>query len=89
MVIFTTDVTWHNLLVDPEDLPEEGEPFIVTVETFTGQRQTWLDVHLKYADEGKPIFYTYAVNDYGVPEESVVWYPVIAWAYPPDPFDFY
>ena len=88
MTIFTSDVTWHNLINDPDDLPEEGEPFLVTVETFLG-RQTWLDVHLKYGDQGKPIFYTFAVNNDGEPEESVIWYPVVAWAYPPDPFDYY
>lgn len=88
MALYTTETEWHDLRLDPDDLPDDGEPILITVETFLN-RQTWIDAHMKYADGGKPIFYCNAVNEDGFPEESVVWYPVIAWAYPPEPFTYF
>lgn len=87
-MLLKTDVEWHDLRIDPEDLPGEDEPIIVTVETFLN-RQTWLDVFMKEETVGEPIFYTKVMGEYGKIEDQAVWYPVVAWAYPPAPYDFF
>jgi hypothetical protein len=86
---FTTETEWHDIRIDPLDLPSEDEPILITIETFSGDRKVWMDAYLKSEDEDNYWFCTKAVNEFGYPEETVVWYPVIAWAYPPDPFDLY
>ena len=88
-MLLKTKSEWHDLRVDPDDLPGEEEPILVTVELLSGNRVTWLDVYLKYGTDDQYYWVTKAVNEYGKIEETVVWYPVIAWAYPPAPFDFY
>ena len=82
------DTKWHDLRIDPDDLPGEDEPILVTVETFMG-RQTWLDVCMKEETAGEPIFYTKVMGEFGKIEDQAVWYPIIAWAYPPPPFDYF
>lgn len=84
----TTPIEWHDLRVHPDDLPGEGEPIIVTVETFT-DRLTWLDVFMKEESAGEPHFYTRTINEYGQLEDTAVWYPIVAWAYPPPPYNFF
>ena len=89
MALYRTDVEWHDLRIDPEDLPSEEDTIIVTVETFIG-RQTWLDVFMREETAGEPIFYTTSYNAATrVMEECAVWYPVVAWAYPPPPYNFF
>ena len=88
-MLLTTEVEWHDLRVDPDDLPSEGEPILVTVETFTG-RATWMDVEYSEESLGKPIFYTRVINpETNIVEKQAVWYPVIAWAYAPDPYNYF
>ena len=89
MAYLTTKMEWHDVRVDPEDLPGEEEPIVVTVELLNGERVTWLDVYLKYNANGVYFWVTKALNEYGKLEETQVWYPVVAWAYPPPPFAFY
>lgn len=80
-------VEWHDLAIDPEDLPSEEEPIMVTVETPMGRR-TWFDnVFMKEETVGEPIFYIRALGHSGILEEEAIWYPVLAWAYPPDPME--
>jgi len=86
IVLLKTDVEWHDLRMDAEDLPGEGEPVIVTIESISGERLVWHDVYFKYNDFREPCWCTAALNEYGWPEETVVWYPVIAWAYYPEPY---
>ena len=86
MGMYTTETEWHDLRKYPDDLPGEDEPIIVTVETFLN-RQTWIDVFMKEETAGEPVFYTKAMNEYGKIEATALWYPVIAWAYPPPPFE--
>lgn len=88
MALLKTDVEWHDLRIDPDDLPQEGEPILVTVETFL-DRKTWLDVFMKEETAGEPIFYTKAYNEFGKIEDTALWYPVIAWAYPPEPYNYF
>lgn len=88
MSLYTTETEWHDLRLDPDDLPSEGEPIIVTVETFM-DRATWIDVFMKEETIGEPKFYTKVMNEYGKIEDQAVWYPVVAWAYPPPPFNYY
>ena len=85
MGMYTVETEWHDLRKDPDDLPAEGEPIIVTVETFFN-RETWLDVFYIEESVGEPKFYTKVINEFNQPENQAVWLPVIAWAYPPSPF---
>ena len=89
MALYATDVEWHSLHIDPDDLPEEDEPIIVTVETFM-QRQVWLDAFVKNDEFGNPEFFTKVVGDNGISiEDQPVWFKVVAWAYPPAPFNYF
>lgn len=89
MALYATDVNWHSLQIDPEDLPEEGEPIIVTVESFLG-RNVWLDAFIKNDEFGNPAFYTKVVGNDGIAvEDQEIWYKVVAWAYPPEPFNYF
>ena len=88
MALLTTDVQWHDLRIDPDDLPGEGESILVTVETFM-DREVWLDVFTKEESAGELNFYTKVRNEYGIIEDQAVWYPVVAWAYPPPPYNYF
>ena len=86
----TSMIEWHVLSVDPDDLPGEEDPVIATLENpVSGERFVWNDVYLKNLDDDGYMFCTKALNDFGMPEETAVWYPVRAWAYPPAPFEYY
>lgn len=89
MAYLTTDIQWHDLRVDPDDLPENEEQILVTVELLDGRRVTWLDVYLKDVGDGTYFWVTKAMNEFDKIEETQLWYPVVAWAYPPPPFEFY
>lgn len=84
-MLFPGKIEWHDLEIAPEDLPGAGEPIIATVEMTDGERRVWLDTYLKELDNDKVIFCTTCKTDYGTTEECAMWYPVIAWAYPPEP----
>ncbi len=89
MGLYTGEIEWHDLRIDPDDLPGEEEPIITTLECANGEdRKVWLDAYLKYDDNGDPIFCTKTPSVHtNFLEESAIWYPVIAWAYPPSPFN--
>ena len=89
MTRFTTEVEWHDIRADPDDLPGIWEPVIVTLDMLDGQRRVWMDVSLEEDDNGDVWWCTEALNDFGTVEKTVVWYPVVAWAYAPNPFDIY
>ncbi len=90
MSLLKTELEWHDLRVDPDDLPGVGEPIIVTLDDpLDGSRRVWLDVTLDGEEDGKTLFCTNAVNEYGRIEKTAVWYPVVAWAYPPEPYDYF
>lgn len=82
-----TVTEWHVLSIDPDDLPAEGEPILITIENVNGERRVWIDAYLKRLDTDDFCFCTTCVNEFGQPEETMVWYKVLAWAYPPDPFE--
>ena len=87
MSLITTDVHWHDLRIDDEDLPSEKEPVLITIENLDGERRVWPDAYFRFDECGENIIWcTSCLNEYGKPEETVVWYPVIAWAYMPDPY---
>jgi hypothetical protein len=89
MALYATDVEWHSLQIDPEDLPEEDEPILVTVESFM-QRLVWLDAFIKKDKFGNAEFFTKVVGDDGKSiEDQEIWYKVVAWAYPPAPFNYF
>ena len=87
-MLLGTKVEWHDLRIDPEDLPENGEPILITIETLDGSRVVWLDAFLQDDPSGDGFsFVTETIDpDSKIVEKTVVWYPVIAWAYPPEPY---
>ena len=89
MALLRTTTEWHDIRIDPDDLPDEGDPILVTIEQFDGTRKVWLDAFLEESEDGDHWFVTEAINGYGRPEKTVIWYPVVAWAYPPDPYNRY
>ena len=85
-MLYRTTVEWHDLEIAPDDLPEAESPVMITVETLDRQRMVWLDAYLKETEDDRTIFCTTGRNEFtGEPEECAVWYPVVAWAYPPEP----
>ena len=89
MALYATDVEWHSLQIDPTDVPEPDEPIMVTVESFMG-RNVWLDAFVKPDQFGNMEFYTKVVGDDGWSiEDQKIWYKVVAWAYPPAPFNYF
>ena len=87
MVNLTSKIEWHDLRIAPDDIPEDGENVLVTVELLDGARRTQADVYLKMNDDDTYIWYTRTyIRDRKTFEEAAVWYEVIAWAYYPDPY---
>lgn len=87
MALISTEAEWHDISVDPYDLPGEKESVLVTIETLDGERKVWPETYYKNSETGDDILWcTMAVNDYGIPEETMVWYPVVAWAYYPEAY---
>lgn len=93
MSVGTVTMEWHILQHDPDDLPEELEPVIVTVESVSGERKTFADILMKRDEHDNPVFFYEGVNldkwQQLQPEEIMLWEPVIAWMYLPDPFTYY
>ena len=90
MALLTTPIEWHDLRIDPDDLPGAEEPILVTIEDVIKEdRYVWLDVYLKETEDDTVIFCTKAVNEYGQIEETMVWNKVVAWAYPPPPYNYF
>ena len=87
MSLIATTVEWHDLAIDPSDLPGEEEPVFVTVENPLGERVVWNDAYMKFSDDGENVLWvcTYK-NEFGFMEEAAVWYSVVAWAYMPEPY---
>lgn len=82
-------IIWHDIRNDVDDLPSTEEPILITIEPPNGDRRlVWLDAYLHDSPDG-PMFVTMQFDitnqSYGF---SPVWYPVIAWAYPPDPYAY-
>lgn len=86
MALTKTAIEWHDIRVDPDDIPSPEDPVMITVEHLDGSRAVWLDAYISETDDGYQ-FVTQQFDSYsGVFGQCVVWYPVIAWAYPPDPY---
>ena len=47
MAIFKSRIDWHDLRIAPDDIPEDGEDVLVTVELLDGTRKTRAKVYLK------------------------------------------
>ena len=81
-MLHTTTVEWHDLRIDPDDLPGNGEPVLVTLEGLDvisqgKDRMVWLDVILQEDSSGDG--YQWVTKD----DQNLtcqVYYPVIAWA---------
>lgn len=82
----TSEVEWHDLRMDEEDLPSADEGVFVTIETLDGERRVWGDV---FYDEENECWCTFCENEYGQFERAMVWYKVIGWAYNPAPMPDY
>jgi hypothetical protein len=81
-MLLKSEVEWHDLRMDPEDLPSAEEGVFVTIETLDGEKRVWGDVF--YNDDAE-CWCTFCQNDLGYFERTMVWYPVIGWAYNPSP----
>lgn len=87
MTIITTRVEWHDIRIDPEDYPEEGEEVLVAVELLDGTRKTRANVYLKELSNGRYCWCERVYDKHTKQfEEAMVWYEVIAWAYYPEPY---
>lgn len=87
MAIVWSQIEWHDIRISPEDMPDEEEDVLVTVENLDGSRRTRANVFWKEAPNGDVIWYEHVwsqeTHRY---EDAILWYPVIAWAYYPDPY---
>lgn len=81
-MLMTSTVEWHDLTLDPDDLPSADEGVFVTVETLDGSRKVWGDV---FYDEEHECWCTFCQNEYGNFDRVMVWYKVVGWAYHPEP----
>ena len=79
---YKSEVEWHDIQVDPDDLPSADEGVLVTIELMDGQRKVWGDV---FYDEDSETWCSYEENEYGKFEKVQVWYKVLGWAYLPEP----
>lgn len=86
MVNLATKVEWHDLRIAPDDIPDEGENVLVTVELLDGTRRTQADVYLKLDDDTYSWYTRTYIRDRHIFEEAAVWYEVVAWAYYPEPY---
>lgn len=87
MSLIATKTEWHDLRIDPDDLPGEEEPVLVTLELIDGDRTVWSNAFYRYnCIKEDNTWYTYAMNEAEVIEETPIWYEVIAWAYLPEPY---
>ena len=83
---------WHDLRIDPDDLPDDLEEVLATIENFSGTRRVLSGVYLKprFNDAGELEDYCWCIRAPNertrIVEETMLWYPVIAWAYYPDPY---
>lgn len=86
MAIFKSRIDWHDLRIAPDDIPEEGEDVLVTVELLDGTRKTRANVYLKELENDTYCWcekvWSSSSHMY---EEAMVWYEVTAWAYYPEP----
>ena len=87
MAIFKETIEWHDLRIAPDDIPEEDEDVLVTVENYEGARRVVANVYLKNLENDTYAWYTKAqiVPGRGFLEEVMVWEEVVAWAYYPAP----
>lgn len=88
MALYKTEVEWHDLRIDPDDLPGNGEPILVTldgldVSNYGRDRLVWNDVTLM-DDESGDGYQWVTKDDHNA--FCPVYYPVIAWAYLPEPY---
>lgn len=90
MPLYSTKVQWHDLRIDPEDIPEDQEEVLVTKESFDGARRVAANVYLKTLENGDYCWCTLVKdNTTGRMEETMVWEEVVAWAYYPSPHVIY
>lgn len=86
LFMITSTVEWHSLTLDPYDLPDAYEQILTTTENINGERRIRTDIYLKYTNDGF-CWCTYSTSPgLGIVSEEMVWEPVIAWAYLPEPY---
>ena len=46
-MVYRDIIEWHDVRQDPDDVPEEGENVLVTIENYEGARRVVANVYLK------------------------------------------
>ena len=81
MVNLTSRIEWHDIRIDPDDLPEEDEEVLVTIENQEGDRRVLSGAYPVLMENDRICWCTKDGT-----ENVALWYEVIAWAYYPDPY---
>ena len=90
MPLYPAKVQWHDLRIDPEDIPDDGEDVLVTKECLDGTRRVVANVYLKTLENDDYCWCTLVRNNTtGQMEETMVWEEIVAWAYYPAPHVVY
>ena len=81
-------INWHDVRLNPGDLPEDSDEILVTTEDVNCVRRVRTDVYLKQL-KGR-LHYVWCQKcidpETGKIEETMLWEKVIAWAYLPLPY---
>lgn len=89
-MVYRTIIGWHDVRIDPDDIPEEGENVLVTIENHEGTRRVVANVYLKNLRNDQYAWVTLTRDiQTGRMEETMVWEKVLAWAYYPNPHPVY
>lgn len=87
MAIFRSDpIIWHDLRIAPDDLPDEEDKVLVTIENYEGDRRVAANVYLRPMEDDEYAWCTLSINaKTGRMDEIMVWEEVVAWAEYPAP----
>lgn len=89
-MVYRDIIEWHDVRQDPDDVPEEGENVLVTIENYEGARRVVANVYLKNLSNEQYAWETLTRDiQTGQMEATMVWEEVIAWAYYPNPHAVY
>ena len=88
MSAYRSHINWHDLRIDPCDLPEDHEEILVTTENTDCVRRVRTDIYLKQLDGRLHYAWVEKVMDpeTNKVEETMIWEKVVAWAYLPGPY---
>jgi len=87
MARISSSVEWHDPRIDPYDLPFSEEAVLVTIDKVDGQRQVIPGAYIRYTEDDNYCWLIKYQDPYtGNLVEAMLWEPVIAWGYYPEPY---